>query len=263
MTISPINGRLTGSTLASDEKPLIFSLGDRPSWRCDPEAVTFLKSAETDKNGNPRWATKRWRLDKGRPTVQGYDRVKYWRPFVARAEGIEDLSRILTRAERYPDLLVVRGAVRQASVHKGVIKRRCRFRPNEEEPDLEDVPRYWLMIDLDRKPEPTEFDWLSDPRRTAMWAAERYLPDGWADRKFHYQFGSSADMKPGISLHFWFWLDRPRTSRDLKDLFKKVHFRSFGFDLSLYNPVQPHYTAAPQFSGIDDPLKGRRSGQVP
>ena len=222
-------------------------------------AVTFLKSAETDQSGNPRCASKRWFLTEGRPVVRGYDRVKHWQPFVARADGIEDLSQILTRAERYSDLLAVRGAIRNASAHKQNINRRCRPRPNDEGPDLEDVPRCWVMIDLDRKPEPEGFDWILDPRRTAVWAAERYLPDGWADRKFHYQFGSSAGMQPGLSLHFWFWLDKPCTSRELKRTFET---HSYGFDLSLYNPSQPHYTAAPQFIDLDDPLKGQRSGGV-
>ena len=115
-----------GSRLASDEEPLIFSLRDRPNWRCDPMAVTFLKSAETDQSGNPRCASKRWFLTEGRPVVRGYDRVKHWQPFVARADGIEDLSQILTRAERYSDLLAVRGAIRNASAHKQNINRRCR-----------------------------------------------------------------------------------------------------------------------------------------
>ena len=118
MTISPI------------EDTLILSLRERPSWRRDPKVVTFLKSAETDKKGNPRCASKRWFLTEGRREVRGYDRVKYWRPFVARSEGIEDLSRILTRAERYPNLLAVRGAIRDASAHKQIINRRCRARPD-------------------------------------------------------------------------------------------------------------------------------------
>ena len=117
------------------------------------------------------------------------------------------------------------------------------------------------MIDLDGKPEPTDFDWLADPRRAAIWAAETYLPEAWRGVAFHYQFSNSAGIKPGLRLHYWFWLDSPKTSSELRRDFCQRYGRK-QFDLAVYNPSQPHYTAAPIFIRRPDPLVGRRSGSV-
>jgi len=108
--------------------------------------------------------------------------------------------------------------------------------------------------------EPTHFNWLKDPRRAAIWAAKQYLPPPFRDSAFHYQYSGSAGMKAGLRLHFGFWLLDPMSSIDVKRYLQTVG--NGKLDLSLYNPVQPHYTADPIFIGIADPLIGRREGLV-
>ncbi len=233
------------------DQPLIFPLRDHPEWRCDPRAITFLKTLSRRKVAAKTWFG-------NEPEAIDYDQAKYWLPFVALANNLEELSAVMTRAEGCPRLMAVRGAVRLSSVLKPEITRISRT-DRDEPPDLEDVPRYWLMIDLDSKPEPKDFDWLSDPRRAAIWAAETYLPKSLQGVDFHYQYSSGAGIKPGLRLHFWFWLDKPKTSAELKRHFKR-HLKQF--DPALYNPSQPHYTAAPIFIRRPDPLVGRRSGSV-
>jgi hypothetical protein len=233
------------------QKPLIFPLSRYPEWRRDPGAITFLKTPREF-----QIAAKRWIGDS--TEAIDYDRVKYWRPFVALATSVDELGTILTRAEGISRIMAIRGAVKLVSLSKEQINRICRL-DRDEEPDIEDAPRRWLMIDLDSKPEPTHFNWLDDPRRAALWAAEMYLPSAWKGVRFFYQYSGGAGIKPGLRLHFWFWLDRAYSTVELKSDFARRYGKD-RFDLAIFNPVQPHYTAAPVFENRPDPLSGRRSG---
>jgi len=67
------------------------------------------------------------------------------------------------------------------------------------------------------------------------------------------QLTSSWGIKPGIRAHLWFWLDEPRTSAQAATWAASL---PVPVDGSLYNPVQPHYTAAPEFADMPDPLAG-------
>ena len=106
---------------------------------------------------------------------------------------------------------------------------------------------------------PTHFDWIQDPSQAALWAAQTYLPEAWKDTRFFYQFSGSAGIKPGLSLHLWYWLDRDYSTTALKRDFEQRYGRN-AFDLAVFNPVQPLYTSKPLFIGRLDPLEGRRSG---
>ena len=77
-----------------DERvPLIFPLSQKPEWRADPCALTFLK---TPYEG--QFAAKQWMCGTQKPVT--YSRTRLWRPFVARADGIQTLSHVLLRAAR-------------------------------------------------------------------------------------------------------------------------------------------------------------------
>lgn len=242
----PAEGRENGQ-----HQPLIFPLRDHPEWRRDPRAITFLKTYSPSK-----LAAKQW-IGDAKEAID-YDRVKWWRPFIAFANSLDELGAILTRAEGLPRVMAVRGAVRLASVSKERINRIYKL-DGDEEPDLEDASLRWLMIDLDSKPEPTHFRWLDDPARAALWAVETYLPPAWAGVRFFYQYSGGAGIKPGLRLHFWYWLESPITCADLKADFKRRYGCSF-FDSSVFKPSQPNYTAAPIFINRPDPLEGRRCG---
>ncbi len=234
-------------------EPLIFPQSMYPEWRRDPRAITFLKTDRQD-----RFAAKQW-ID-GRRDPIDYARVYQWLPYVAMAEGIEGLAEVVARAAEFPRLTAIRGAVRETSVHKAVVNRRLHQHPGGPAPDIEDAPRHWLMVDLDSLPEPEHFDWRMDPRRAAIWAARQYLPRVFRESAFYYQYSGSAGIKPGIRIHFWFWLEEPMGSAELKRYIARVGKGKA--DLALYNAVQPHYTATPLFVGIDDPMTDRRGGLV-
>lgn len=232
---------------------LIFPLSQRPEWRRDPRAITFLMTDRAD-----RFAAKQW--IKGRKDPIDYARVRDWKPFVALADGIESLGEIIARASEYPRLTAIRGAVRETSSTKTFVNRRIHQHPGEPAPDIKDVPRQWLMVDLDSLPEPEDFNWRDDPRRAAIWAARQHLPRVFRESAFYYQYSGSAGIKPGLRLHFWFWIEDALNSSDLKHYLGRVGKGKA--DLSLYTAVQPHYTATPLFHGIDDPMGNDRGGLV-
>ena len=232
-------------------KPLIFPLSQYPEWRRDPRALTFLKTFY------PRQlAAKQWIGDAAEAI--DYDKAKWWLPFIAIANNLDELGAVLARAEGLPRVMAIRGAVRLASMSKERINRIYRM-DRAEEPDIEDAPRHALMIDLDSKPEPPHFDWRDDPALAALWAAETYLPSAWKGARFFYQYSSGAAFKPGLRLHFWYWLTEPKTCTDLKADFNRRYGKD-RFDLALFTPNQAHYTAAPVFVNRPDPLEGRRCG---
>ncbi len=91
------------------------------------------------------------------------------------------------------------------------------------------------------------------------------LPAEFHGASYHWQLSSSAGIKdPSIvSLHLWFWLDRPVPDALLRGW--ALHWNSqVGtklIDPALFNDVQAHYTAAPIFEGLRDPFPVR-SGLV-
>jgi hypothetical protein len=134
-----LNNKYSGSV-----EPLIFRQSEHPEWRRDPGAITFLRTDRQD-----RFAAKQW--IQGRKESIDYARVYQWHPFVAMADGIETLAAVLARAAEFPRLTAIRGAVREGSIYKNVVNRRLHHYPGEVEPDIEDAPRYWLMLDLEQK----------------------------------------------------------------------------------------------------------------
>ena len=240
--------------LPTEQTALIFPLSQRPEWRADPAAMTFLK---TDRG----LATKKWIADREEPTDCAMPIL--WLPFVARADGIEQLAAILDRAAEFPRLEAILGAVRESSVHNQLVNRRIIQHPNEPAPDIEDVARHWLMIDLDSVPEPEDLAWRGDTRRAAIWAARNYLPPAFRRTAFYYRYSASAGIRPGLRLHFWFWINEPRTSRQLHRYFDPFKRAGVKLDLALYSANQPHFTADPIFIRREDPMMAcGRSGVV-
>jgi len=201
-------------------------------------------------------AAKRWIGNAGEAIA--YDRVRWWEPYIALPTNLEELGAVIERAQGFPRIAAFRGAVRLTSLGKEKINRISRT-DRSEEPDLEDAPLHWLMVDLDSKPEPQHFAWLQDPARAALWAAETYLPSEWKGIRFYYQYSGSAGIKHGLRIHFWYWLEEPLTSAELKHIFADRYGRNV-FDLAVFQPSQPNYTAAPVFVHRSDPLRGFRSG---
>ena len=223
----------------------------RPEWRRDPRAITFLKTYRSN-----QVATKKWLKDATEAIP--YDRVKWWTPWAALPNNLDELGAVIARAEGIPDIMAIRGAVREGSLSKARINRK--YLPDHEEtPDIEDCPRRWMMIDLDGRPEPTHFNWLDDPRRAALWAVRTYLPEAWKDTRFFYQFSGSAGVKSPDSVCTcgtgWIRIIRPLRSSAISNT--GMAARSISPCSTQSNPCTRR---SPCLSRRPDPLEGRRSG---
>ena len=108
---------------------------------------------------------------------------------------------------------------------------------------------HWCMIDIDSLP------WDSDlhDHKTMLEHASCQLPAEFQQADCWYHFFSSMGIKAGIRVHLWFWLDRPCSDAEMK-----AWLSSYPLDLLLFNPIQIHLTANPQFiGGASDPYPNR------
>ena len=82
------------------------------------------------------------------------------------------------------------------------------------------------------------------------------LPREFWDIDCHYQFSSSMGISAAkIKVHLWYWLDGKVNDAEMKAWLNNADTT---VDLSLFRPVQPHFTAKPIFiDGAVDPLPNR------
>jgi hypothetical protein len=207
-----------------------------------------------------RRATKRWFLDPytGKSKLEGYDAGKWFAVESAEVECIGALSALLTRLGRDTTALVIRGELLPGVDPRRV--RRLKHRRGNAGPCFAEPVggRRWVLIDFDRVPIRADIDLVDDPEGAVEYLVG-LLPDAFQDVSCHWQLSSSAGMSDlgVLSAHLWFWLDRPVTEGGLKRWATTI---AVPIDRSLFNEVQPHFTAAPIFeAGVRDPLP-RRSG---
>ena len=99
-------------------------------------------------------------------------------------------------------------------------------------------PHHWCMIDIDSLPWDGD---LHDHKAMLEYAtcqllAEFQRADCW------YHFSSSMGIKAGIRVHLWYWLERPCSDTEMK-----AWLSGCPVDMRLFNPIQIHLTANPQF----------------
>ncbi|MCC2663431.1 MAG: hypothetical protein K0S35_1353 [Geminicoccaceae bacterium] len=107
------------------------------------------------------------------------------------------------------------------------------------------------MIDVEPTTCPPWVD-PTDPVLVGGWL-RRQLPTPFQSARCIVQLSSGAGVKPGLRAHLWVWLDRPLDKPELDRWLGGVP----GIDLQVFVAVQPHYTAAPVFEGVDDPVHER------
>lgn len=112
------------------------------------------------------------------------------------------------------------------------------------------APR-WLDVDFDSVPAPADLDFRHEPTGTARHLAS-LIPTGFAGTSCIILATPSAGVKPGIRARLTFMLDRPTSDAECIRW-----LRGSPVDLSLYRPVQAHYTAAPVLRGVADPMPWR------
>lgn len=177
------------------------------------------------------------------------------------ALGLRGLHRLLTKLSAHPQSFVVRGAPREGL--DLTQPQRRRYRAAEcEAPEFVPADQRWVCVDVDTLVN----EGASDERERAF-ELLCALPRCFRSAGCVVQWSSSAGMDGWrlLKAHLWFVCDRPAYCKSWKAWWagEIEAGRSCKVDLALYQPVQPHYTAAPIFDGVADPLKGQRLLLVP
>lgn len=170
--------------------------------------------------------TKVWHspTEKPRPVQYG----KFFRYEEREFDGLAGLDAILRELDGEPTKAVIRGRLKPG------------LDPNEwhlrrmlgEEATVDDVPRDWVMVDIDEPPL-AKVDELQDR-----------LPSELKGVNFAGQLSSSTGhpyLGGKLKLHAWFILDRLLSSAQAKAWLDRVP----GVDTSMLTAVGIHYAAAP------------------
>lgn len=195
-------------------------------------------------------ATKQFAMKDGVLESTPYSTGRYFNVREHRLEGLPALSQVLTGLENDEGSFVIRGQ-RRTGVGTSFVRRTCAG----QDASFAGSSRRWLCVDLDDLPVPGELSNFNASAENLVRYAKSKLPPQFRHAACHWQFSSSMGVKPGLRLHLWFWLDRPVNDSEAKAWFADAETR---VDSSLFQAVQPHYTAAPLFGeGITDPVSVR------
>jgi hypothetical protein len=166
-------------------------------------------------------------------------------------DDLNSLSQTLSDLESQSDRMVVRGSPVSGIKEGQLINRRM----NGAGANIGSNLTQWLCIDIDDLDLPDKMaDFNTHAFDIARFATQG-LPPEFHGVDFHFQFSASMGIKPGIRIHLWYWLERPISDDEAKAWLETANPR---VDLSLYSPIQPHFTAAPIFDPPDsDPVKVR------
>ncbi|MFZ5786327.1 MAG: DUF927 domain-containing protein [Acidobacteriota bacterium] len=169
-----------------------------------------------------------------------------------------------------PHAIIVRGQPIAASggSRKGVLGVR---QSKGDTATVQDVPRRWVCFDLDTIPVGT-LDPMGEPSKTIRTVIDWAIPEA-TDVTLVCQW--SASMAVGspeglkkithVKAHVWVWLDEPHSSAEIKrwaEALNKTAPAPCGepgkkprlVDPALFQPVQPHYVAAPILEDLEDPF---------
>ena len=168
--------------------------------------------------------------------------------------NINELSEVLTSLETIPNAFVIRGLPRSSLDVSNQVQR---LNDNFEAPA---TGHHWIMIDLDKIIVPKQLS-LKKNKALVIEHLVKMLPAEFHNASYHWQISSSAGIGPAgkVSMHLWYWLDKPMSDDDLK-AWAKCFNLARGMKLidpALFQAVQVHYTAAPLFVGMADPFPVR------
>lgn len=218
--------------------------------------VTVLKT--TDEHS----ASKRFvRTDQG---IQKVDYNAGYNFYVAKpfqVSSIHELSDLLSLLEKQPKMLVIRGQ----PLSSAVINTWQRRKGDGQGAAFKQAPRRWVLVDFDKILLPRGLTMKPDDKsieRIGDFLVSK-LPPEFHGASYHWQLSSSAGLGDPtvVSMHLWFWLTEPVTDKDMKTWTRWWNQRvgSTLIDDHLFQCVQAHYTAAPEFEGLSDPFP-KRSG---
>ncbi|MDA8884220.1 hypothetical protein N9H99_05710, partial [Planktomarina temperata] len=172
-------------------------------------------------------------------TLQPFSTGKLFNVSEEPVSDLQSLSALLHRLEGDPKHTVIRGSLPENKSSQV---------PRNKETFIA-LSRQWCMIDID------SLSWdgdLSDQRAMVSYAIQQ-LPFEFQAADCWYHLSSSMGIKAGIRVHLWFWLDRPCSDDEMK-----AWLSGCPVDMRMFNPIQIHLTANPQFSdGAIDPYPNR------
>lgn len=218
---------------------------------CQQDSITLLRSAEN------KLLTKIHRRTADGWVTTPYTHTTYFTAREVAVGSLDDLEAILSKLQRKEYVCVVRGTLIEPNNTKPIVRKL-----RGEQPTFKASDRFWVGFDLDDVPAQEGFDpeCPESRARAVRHVITTILPPAFHDAACVYSWTSSAGVKgwDQLRLRVWFWGDRPICDESLREYFKGFK----GVDTKVFNPVQVHYTAAPVFEGIPDPLAGFRFGRL-
>lgn len=234
-----------------------------PQTKSQPPAViTVLHAVGYDGTGHMLQAKKI--LRNGR--VVSAPKPSLFRPDTVSVADMSELYLAIVRLSQTPAACVIRGAyvgdekaeggmralAEAVEIFRGwqagLVARRGQF--------FNDVPTRWMCIDVD-KFKPTMADPVHEPEAAVREYLE-CLPPAFNEADLVWQLSARAGTKGEegvLRAHLWFLFAEPYTSAQLKTWSRA--YKDL-IDISLYQQVQPHYTANPILErGAVDPVPHR------
>jgi len=193
-------------------------------------------------------------------TIKDYDDARYFQLLPCKVTGIKKLSKLLKKLEKKSRWCMIRGKYIGDEKAKLVDPEYKQGKVRRILDVFSDQPLHTVLIEIDDFV-PSVGCPVMQPEDCIREYIEKKLPDCFQLISFHWQLSNSAGhpTKKGLlKAHVWFWLKNPLTSAQLK-VWAEVN--RIECDKAVFNAVQVHYTSAPVFQDIGDPVP-MRSGFV-
>ena len=162
--------------------------------------------------------------------------------------NLQGIAGVLEEKRHSPREVLIRGGVLK---HAPKQHRRKSVRAGRA---VVDVARTWLMVDIDSAVagESVPADWMGDPEPVVRSIVKNHMPEAFHDAGVVAHWSSSMSPRGGTpKVHLYFLLSRALYSIEAKGwLAREAHERKI--DGALFQPVQQHFTADPQYILHDD-----------
>ena len=162
--------------------------------------------------------------------------------------NLQGLASVLDEKRHAPRDVLIRGGVLKSAPKKHSRTSKPAART------VVDVARVWVMVDVDAAVagESVPKNWMSNPEAAVRSIVKKHLPKAFhtAGVVAHWSSGMSPDGGTP-KVHLYFMLSRPLYSIEVKQwLARETHEKKI--DGALFQPVQQHFTADPQYLRHDD-----------
>lgn len=257
--------------MAGDARISVYGRQTLPNSAYEGDALTVVRSIREDK---PLAKVHTWDDTWQHPKIErrSYSLAHDVTSTSIPVRGIGDLHRVLIALNSEPHKAVIRGeavdGLDTSAPHRRIMKPRKNKGTGQIDPaSYQGKPRCWLAIDVDKIANPEGYNPAIDTGGALEYL--RYqLPECFHEISYVAQWTSSQniDVAEGraepetLSARLWFWLDRPISDQQAKDWLgeKDADGRlKWPVDVSHYQPVGLHYTAAPTWTNGHEILPQR------